>query len=138
MMRMASRRLGVLTTAALLPVIAACGKTEAALAGAGAAAVAAVAYTERGATSEVTASVTRAADATEVAFRDLGIVLTERERQEDGIEIKGAEGDWKIVVDIERDADEPSTDIEVTVSKDQVNYSQDRAERVLRRILQRL
>jgi hypothetical protein len=54
-----------------------------------------------------------------------------------GIELKGAQEDWKIVVDIERDADDTLTSIEVTVSEDQINYSKERAENILRAILQR-
>jgi hypothetical protein len=123
---------------ALLPVMAAaCSRTTAAVATAGAAAAAAIAYSDRGATTSVNASVTRLADATELAFRDLGIVLTERERQEDGIELKGSDGDWKIVVDIEREADDVLTDMEVTVSKDQINYEKSRAEEIVRAILNR-
>lgn len=123
---------------ALLPcVAAACSRTTAAVATAGAAAAAAVAYSDRGATTSVNTSVVRLADATERAFRDLGIRLTERENQEDGIELKGSEGDWKVVVDIERDADDTLTDMEVTVSTDQVNYDKSRAEEIVRAILNR-
>jgi hypothetical protein len=122
----------------LLPfVAAACSRTTAAVAGAGAAAAAAIGYSDRGATSNVDVSVTRLADATEQAFRDLGITLTERATEDDGIELKGSEEDWKIVVDIERDADDPLTEVEVTVSKDMVNYEKSRAEEILRAILAR-
>ena len=122
----------------LLPfVAAACSRTTAAVAGAGAAAAAAIGYSDRGATSNVDVSVTRLADATEQAFRDLGITLTERATEDDGIELKGSEEDWKVVVDIERDADDPLTGVEVTVSKDMVNYEKSRAEEILRAILAR-
>jgi hypothetical protein len=122
----------------LLPfVAAACSRTTAAVAGAGAAAAAAIGYSDRGATSNVDVSVTRLADATEQAFRDLGIELTERATEDDGIELKGSEDDWKVVVDIERDADDPLTEVEVTVSKDMVNYEKSRAEEILRAILAR-
>lgn len=67
----------------------------------------------------------------------MGITLTERKTEDDGIELKGAEGDWKVVVDIERDAGDPLSSIEVTVSKDQVNYEKSRAEEILRAILNR-
>ena len=128
----------VLIVAAVVPAAAGCGKTATAAVGAGAAAAAAIAYGDRGATSKVDASVNRTADATEAAFRSLGIQRTEREAQSDGIELKGAQEDWKIVVDIERDPGDTLTAIEVTVSKDQVNYSKDRAEQILRAILQRV
>lgn len=122
----------------LLPLgVAACSRTTAAVAGAGAAAAAAIAYSDRGATSNVDVSVARLANATERAFRDMGITLTERKTEDDGIELKGAEGDWKVVVDIERDAGDPLSSIEVTVSKDQVNYEKSRAEEILRAILNR-
>ncbi|HSJ33165.1 MAG TPA: DUF3568 family protein [Longimicrobiales bacterium] len=122
----------------LLPLgVAACSRTTAAVAGAGAAAAAAIAYNDRGATSNVDVSVARLANATERAFRDMGITLTERKTEDDGIELKGAEGDWKVVVDIERDAGDPLSSIEVTVSKDQVNYEKSRAEEILRAILNR-
>ena len=121
----------------LLPLAVACSRTTAAVAGAGAAAAAAIAYNDRGATSNVDVSVVRLANATERAFRDMGIALTERKTEDDGIELKGAEGDWKIVVDIERDTGDPLTEVEVTVSKDQVNYEKSRAEEILRAILNR-
>jgi hypothetical protein len=122
----------------LLPLgVAACSRTTAAVAGAGAAAAAAIAYSDRGATSNVDVSVARLANATERAFRDMGITLTERKTEDDGIELKGSEGDWKVVVDIERDAGDPLSSVEVTVSKDQVNYEKSRAEEILRAILNR-
>ena len=121
----------------LLPLAVACSRTTAAVAGAGAAAAAAIAYSDRGATSNVDVSVVRLANATERAFRDMGIALTERKTEDDGIELKGSEGGWKIVVDIERDADDPLTSVEVTVSRDQVNYEKSRAEEILRAILNR-
>jgi hypothetical protein len=122
----------------LLPLVgAACSRTTAAVAGAGAAAAAAIGYSDRGATSSVDLNVTGLANATERAFRDLGIALTERQSDDDGIELKGAEGDWKIVVDIEREPTDALTDIEVTVSRDLVNYEKSRAEEILRAILAR-
>jgi hypothetical protein len=122
----------------LLPLVgAACSRTTAAVAGAGAAAAAAIGYSDRGATSSVDLNVTRLAYATERAFRDLGIALTERQADEDGIELKGADGDWKIVVDIEREPTDALTDVEVTVSRDLVNYEKSRAEEILRAILAR-
>ncbi|MGQ0814290.1 MAG: DUF3568 family protein [Gemmatimonadota bacterium] len=120
-----------------LPSITACGKKETAAVGAGAAAVAAIVYNDRGANSKVDASVSRTAAAAENAFRALGIRLTERKTESDGIELKGEQDEWKFVVDIERDSGDTLTSVEVTASKDQINYSKDRAEQVLRAILQR-
>jgi hypothetical protein len=138
MLKQYSRTARAVLALLLLPLIAgACSRTTAAVAGAGAAAAAAIAYSDRGATSNVDVSVTRLANATERAFRDMGIALTERQTDEEGIELKGSEADWKIVVDIERDADDALTEIEVTVSKDMVNYEKSRAEEILRAILNR-
>lgn len=121
----------------LLPLLAGCGAKETAALGAVGGAAAAIAYDDRGATTKVDASVVRTANATEAAFRDLGITLTERKQEDDGIELKGMQGEWKVVVDIERDPGDTLTGIEVTVSKDQVNYSKDRAENIMRAIMQR-
>ena len=116
----------------LVPLLAACSRTTAAVGAGAAAAAAAIAYSDRGATTSVDISVTRMADATE-----LGIRLDERETQKDGIELKGTDGEWKVVVDIERDPDEVLTSTEVTVSRNQIDYSKSRAERILRTILSR-
>ncbi|HEX2165953.1 MAG TPA: DUF3568 family protein [Longimicrobiales bacterium] len=133
-----SRRARTAMAVLMLPLAAAaCSRTTAAVAGAGAAAAAAIGYTDRGATSAVDASVSHMANAAEAAFRDMGIALTERETDQEGIEVKGMEGDWQVVVDIERDADDALTDVEVTVSRDLVNYEKSRAEDILRAILRR-
>lgn len=129
---------GAATLAIMLSVLGSCGKKETAALGAGAAAIAAIVYDDRGANSKVDASVTRTADATARAFRALGIRQTERKTESDGIELKGEQDEWKIVVDIERDPGDALTSIEVSVSKDQINYSKDRAEQILRAILQRV
>ncbi|MHB1169666.1 MAG: DUF3568 family protein [Longimicrobiales bacterium] len=123
----------------IAPALGACSSSAATTAvGAGAAAAAAIAYDNRGAKSNLDASVNEVATATTQAFSALGITYTERKMESDGIELKGAEGDWKYVVDIERDPGDTLTEIEVTVSKDTVDYSQDRAEELLRAIMQRL
>lgn len=116
-------------------VVGGCSRTTAAVAGAAAAAAGVIAYNDRGATTEVGVSAVRLADATVMAFRELNIVLTERETEDDGIELKGADGDWKIVVDIEHETPQPRSSVEVTVSKDQINYDKSRSEQILRRIL---
>src|SRR5690554_1137465 len=88
----------------LVPGLGACGSSTAATAvGAGAAAAAAIAYDDRGAKSSLDASVNEIATATTEAFSALGITYTERKMESDGIELKGTEGEWKYVVDIERD-----------------------------------
>lgn len=128
----------VLLVASIAPGLAACGKTATAVVGGAGAAAAAIAYNDRGATSSVNASVTQIANATEATFRAQGITMTERKNESDGIEVQGTSGEWKVIVDIERDQGDTMSDIEVSVSKDQVDYSKDRAERVLRGILDRL
>lgn len=130
-------RIRALLVLLLLPFVGACSRTVATVGAAGAAAAAAIMYNDRGATTNVDISVTRLADATERAFRDLDIRLTERKTEEDGIELKGTDGEWKVVVDIERDADEVLTSAEVTVSRNEIDYSQSRAEQILRTILNR-
>ena len=133
-----SRAVRAVLVLMLLPLVAAaCSRTTAAVAGAGAAAAAVIGYSDRGATTSLDLPVARVADAAQLAFRDLGITLTEREVDSEGIEVKGSEGDWKVVVDIERDADDPLTSVEVTVSRDLVNYEKSRAEDILRAILRR-
>jgi hypothetical protein len=137
-MRITLKRLITVGSAVLIPALGACGKTATTAVGVGAAAAAAMAYNDRGVTSKIDASVKATADATESAFRALGITKTDRKIEEDGIEVQGRDGEWKVIVDIERDAGDTLSEIEVTVSKDEINYSKDRAERVLRGILQRL
>lgn len=122
----------------LCVLLAACGTKEAAVVGAGAAAAAKIVYDDRGANTNINASVAAVADAAEQTFRALNITLTERKTEADGTEVQGRDAEWKYVVDIERDAGDTLTEVEVTVSKDQVNYNKDRAELVLRGILTRL
>ncbi|HEU5210307.1 MAG TPA: DUF3568 family protein [Longimicrobiales bacterium] len=132
-------RFSVLSALLVVPALAACGSSTATTAvGAGAAAAAAIAYNDRGATSNLDASVGDIANATTEAFTALGITLTERKTEDDGIEVQGTEGEWKYVVDIERDSGDTLSEVEVTVSKDVADYSQDRAEELLRAIMQRL
>lgn len=124
----------VLALAALV-LIAGC----AAAAGAAAGAAGAIAYTERGVTSEVDASVPEVVRATEATFRDLGIRVTRRETEEDGteVEIEGESGDMDIQVDIERD-DPPTTEVSVYARKNVVDYDRDYARSILQRIITRL
>lgn len=128
----------VLLGVAVALSLAACGSTATTAVGAGAAAAAAIGYENRGATSSIDAPVADLADAAEAAFDELGITQTERKLEEDGIEVQGEDGEWKYVVDIERDTDDTLTHIEVTVSRNQVDYSEDRAEALLREMLERV
>lgn len=119
--------------------LAGCGAAVVGAAG-GAGAAAGMAYSDRGAQSHVTASVATVATAAEAALRDLAITLEQRraEPDENEIELKGDDGSRKVVVDIEGDRDAGRTHIEVTVSKNAVDYDKSRADEILRAILTRL
>ena len=114
----------------------ACSKTAAVATGA-AAAGGAILYGDRGAESRVPNSVSSLTTATHSAFNALGITVAEHQNTESGVEIKGAQGDDKIVVDIERDPGDELTEIYVSVSSGTADYSKSRAEEILRAILQR-
>lgn len=123
----------------LMTLGAGCAAAAAGAAGA-AGAAAGIAYTERGAETYVDDDVHRVAAASIEALDAMGIAVSERSHEQDEteIEIEGTDGDRKIVVDIEGNRDAGRTHIEVTASKDVVDYSQSRAEEVLRAILARL
>ena len=124
----------------LVPAVGGCGPAIAAGAVAGGAA-AGLAYSERGVQSYVSQSVEEVAKAAVAALRAMDITVEEREKfdpKDNEIEIKARQGDRDVVVDIEGNRDAGRTHIEVTVSKDFVNYDRDRADRILREILKRL
>ena len=108
-----------------------------AAAGAAAGAAGAVAYTERGARSEVSAPVDALVSAVEATFSSMSISITERSRKEDGTEthLKGKNGDIEVNVDINRDQ---TTKILVTARRNLVDYDRDYARDVLRKILERV
>lgn len=135
-MRRSGRAVRFLVAAMVLPLVAGCAAIAAGAVGA----AAAIEYTDRGAESYVDASISEVASATESAFRSMGITIEERrsEPEEAEIEIKGDDGDWKVVTDIEGDRDAGRTHVEVTVSRNMVDYEKSRAEDILRAILDRL
>lgn len=135
-MRGSGRAVRFLVAAMVLPLVAGCAAIAAGAVGA----AAAIEYTDRGAESYVDASISEVASATESAFRSMGITIEERrsEPEEAEIEIKGDDGDWKVVTDIEGDRDAGRTHVEVTVSRNMVDYEKSRAEDILRAILDRL
>jgi hypothetical protein len=91
---------------------------------------------QRGATTVIDQDIQRLADATEVAFAELNIAFEEREVQSDGIEMEGRDADGQTVrVDIERERDEPLTEVEVEVTRDNITFDGARSAQVLRRIL---
>lgn len=119
--------------------LAGCGAAAVGAAG-GAGAAAGMEYEDRGAQSHVSADVATVAAAAEVALRDLGITLEERqsEADENEVELKGEDGSRKVVVDVEGGRDAGRIHVEVTVSKNAVEYDKSRADEILRAILARL
>lgn len=131
-----TRLVQALALGLLIPFLQSCGVA----AGAAAGTAAGLAYSDRGAETDVVASTDKVARATEATFRDMGITLTETEtdRDDDDIKIKGTQGDRDVVVDIDRNSDAGSTHIEVTVKKNVVDYDRDRAAKILSDIMRRL
>lgn len=120
----------------LLPALHGC----AAAAGAAAGTAAGLAYSERGSQTDVAANTTTIAMAATDALRSMNITITETEtdRDEDEVTIKGKQGDRDVVVDIDGNRETGSSHIEVTVSKNVVDYDRDRATRILSEIVRRL
>ena len=109
------------------------------VAGAAAGAAGAVAYSDRGARSEVAVSVDSLARVVEATFSSMNISVTERTRKEDGSEqhLKGKTGETEINVDINQDQ-APTTKIQITAHKNVVDYDKEYARDILKRILQRI
>ena len=126
------RGLALAITLVSIPLISGCGAAAAGAAGA----AAGMAYSERGATSHVNASMTEIANATESVFRAMNIRLDEREEEvdDDEIELKGTDGNNKVVVDIDGNRNVAQSHIEVTVSRD-IDYDKARAQQILSAIL---
>lgn len=119
-------------TLAVIPVLGGCGAAAAGAAGT----ALGMAYSERGATSHVNAGLDEIADATESVFRAMNIRLDEREEEvdDDEIEIKGTDGNNKVVVDIDGNRNVAQSSIEVTVSRE-IDYDKARAQQILSAIL---
>jgi hypothetical protein len=117
----------------LLALLAGCALA----AGAAVGAAAAIAYTERNASSEVAAPVATVVQATEAAFQEMGISLTERRNvtATEG-EIRGVQEDVGVIVEINRVSDRTSR-VVVTVRRGDLDYRPQRAGEVLRRIIDR-
>ena len=92
---------------------------------------------QRGALTVVDIEVDRLANATEVAFAELGIAFEEREMKGDGVEMEGKDGDRRVSVDIEREDDEVLTEIRVSVTRDGITFDQVRSGEILRTLLAR-
>lgn len=130
-----TRLVQALTVVLLLPFLQSCGVA----AGAAAGTAAGLAYSDRGAETDVVASPDKVATATNATFREMGITTTETEtdREDNKIKIKGAQGDRDVVVDIDG-KESGTTHIEVTVKKNVVDYDRDRAAKILSNIMGRL
>lgn len=114
------------------------GGCVAAAVGAAAGAAGAIAYTERGASSQVNASVAESTAATDETFEDMGIAVTGRETERDReVEIRGERGDMDVNVHIERQ-DAGSTRIHVVAREGTLDYDREYARSVLGKILERL
>jgi hypothetical protein len=90
---------------------------------------------QRGAITVIDMEIDRLANATEVAFAELGIALEEREIGDDGVELEGKDGDQTVEVDIDRDDDEVLTEVRVSVTRDGITFDGARSGEILRRIL---
>jgi hypothetical protein len=133
-MKTLSKKLtGTLLSAGL---IATTGGCIAAAAGAAAGAAGAIAFTQRGAETNLEASLDETVQATERVFDGMDIVLTERTESGDtDVTLTGETGDTTVVVEIGPGAD-GLTHVHVTARESAVDYDTDRAEEVLRRIVE--
>src|SRR5690606_37902423 len=77
---------------------------------------------QRGALTVVDIDIDRLANATEVAFAELGIALEERELEDDGVDLEGRDNDRRVEVEIERDDDEVLTEVTVSVTRDGITF----------------
>lgn len=128
-------RIENLLAVALAVVLGGCA---AAAVGAAAGAAGAIAYTERGASSQVNTSVGDATAATERAFEEMDIAITGRETKNDTeVTIKGERGDMDVNVAIER-KDPSVTEIHVTARESALDYDREYARNVLSRIIEQL
>ena len=106
------------------------------LVAAGAGAAGAIAYTNRGATSDVAGSVDQVFDRTVAAFQQAGIAETGRSTANNGEQRKliGTKGEYEVTAELNRST-ETTTKVEVTAKKSAVEYDKELAKDVLNRIL---
>jgi hypothetical protein len=113
------------------------GACAAVAVGAAAGAAGAIAYTQRGAETNLDATLAETVAATEAVFAEMDIVVTERnEKGDTEVQLTGETGDTEVVVDIGPGAD-GLTYVHVSAKEDVVDYDPDQAEEILRRIVQR-
>jgi hypothetical protein len=110
----------------------------AAAVGAAAGAAAAIAYDDRNASTEIGASVSEVASASEAVFGEMGIEVTNRSAATDGSEaqIRGRAEGLTYRVDIDR-ASPTTTRVVVTAREGELGYRPSRAGQVLQRIIDR-
>jgi len=122
----------------LLAVVAAVPACLAVAAGAGAGAVGAIAWTNRGASSTVSGTVDQAYRHSQAVFQDMGITQTGQSSSDRGRKrtLKGTRGERHITVDIKRESGSTS-EVEVYVQKNAVEWDKDMARDILTRIVQR-
>lgn len=108
------------------------------LAAAGAGAAGAVAYTNRGASSDVAGTVDQVFDRAVTAFQQAGISETGRSTEDNGDKRKllGMKGEQEVTVDLSR-SNATTTKVEVTARKSPVEYDRELAKDVLSRIVAR-
>ncbi len=106
------------------------------LVAAGAGAAGAIAYTNRGASSNVSGNIDAVFDRSVSAFAAAGIRETGRSTEDSGTKrrLTGAKEEQEIIVDMERSGSE-NTKVEVIARKNAVDYDKKLAEDVLNRII---
>jgi hypothetical protein len=106
------------------------------LVAAGAGAAGAIAYTNRGATSDVSGTVDQVFDRTVAAFQQAGISETGRSTENNGEERKliVTKAEYEVTAELNRSS-EKTTKVEVTAKKSAVEYDKELAKDVLNRIL---
>jgi len=106
------------------------------LAAAGAGAAGAIAYTNRGASSDVAGNVDQAFNRAVTAFQQSGITETGRSTEDNGAQRKliGRKGEYEVTVELNRSTDS-ITKVEVIAKKNAVEYDKELAKDVLSRIV---
>ena len=106
------------------------------LVAAGAGAAGAIAYTNRGATSNIAGTVDQVFDRTVTAFQATGVAETGRSTANNGEQRKlvGTKGEYEVTAEINR-SNETTSKVEVTAKKSAVEYDKELAKDVLNRIL---
>jgi hypothetical protein len=106
------------------------------LVAAGAGAAGAIAYTNRGATSNVAGTVDQVFDRTVTAFQAAGVAETGRSTADNGEQRKlvGTKGEFEVTAEINR-SNETTSKVEVTAKRSAVEYDKELAKDILNRIL---